>query len=123
MVKGQPTTFSPYNRGWQDAIQQVKKILDKELADSQSGSVSNPLGWHPLELDEGHWADGCVLPEETGDPADFQEYEVTFQGERICDIRRYKFGRGHWWHGSEIVDEYIVAWRDPSMPYCQPESH
>lgn len=71
--------------------------------------------WIPVEQE---------LPEEKENPVtmDFYEYEVTFQSENVCDIRHYKFGRGHWWHGGAIVDEYVVAWRNLPEPYKRKEN-
>ena len=67
-------------------------------------------GWIPVE--EG-------VPNEGENPItrDFYEYEVTFQSDNVCDIRHYKYGRGHWWHGGTIVDEYVTAWRPKPKPY------
>lgn len=71
--------------------------------------------WIPVEQE---------IPEEKENPVtmDFYEYEVTFQSENVCDIRHYKFGRGHWWHGGAIVDEYVVAWRNLPEPYKRKEN-
>lgn len=59
------------------------------------------------------------LPEEKINPItqDFYEYQVTFQSENIKDIRYYKFGRGHWWNGSGVMDEYVTAWKPLPEPY------
>ncbi len=59
------------------------------------------------------------LPEEKINPVtkDFYEYQVTFQSDEVTDIRHYKFGRGHWWNGPGIMDQYVIAW------YPRPESY
>lgn len=59
------------------------------------------------------------LPEEKINPItkDFCEYQVTFKSEDVTDIRHYKFGRGHWWNGPGIMDEYVIAWRQNFEPY------
>ncbi len=59
------------------------------------------------------------LPEEKINPVtnDFYEYQVTFKSEYMTDIRHYKFGRGHWWNGGGIMDEYVIAWRPLPHPY------
>lgn len=59
------------------------------------------------------------LPEEKINPItkDFYEYQVTFKSEDVTDIRCYKFGRGHWWNGPGIMDEYVIAWRQNIEPY------
>ena len=59
------------------------------------------------------------LPEEKINPAsqDFYEYQVTARFGIVTDVRHYKFGNGHWWHGSGIVDQYVIAWRPLPEPY------
>lgn len=59
------------------------------------------------------------LPEEKINPVtkDFYEYQVTFQSEDVTDVRHYKFGKGHWWNGPGIMDEYVTAWREPLEEY------
>lgn len=63
--------------------------------------------------------DGNNLPEEKINPItkDFCEYQVTFKSEDVTDIRHYKFGKGHWWNGPGIMDEYVIAWRQNIDPY------
>ena len=59
------------------------------------------------------------LPEEKINPItqDYYEYICTFQCGDIKDVRHYKFGQGHWWHGcGGIMDEYVTAW----MPLIEP---
>ena len=59
------------------------------------------------------------LPEEKINPItqDFYEYQCTFFNDGIYDVRSYKFGKGHWWHGAGIMDDYVVAWRQRPEPY------
>lgn len=59
------------------------------------------------------------LPEEKINPVtkDFYEYQVTFKSEDVTDVRHYKFGKGHWWNGPGIMDEYVTAWREPLEAY------
>lgn len=71
-----------------------------------------------------HMNDGWIpvserLPEEKINPVtqDFFEYQVTAKFGNVEDVRHYNFGNGHWWHGSGIVDEYVVAWRENPEPY------
>lgn len=68
-------------------------------------------GWIPVS--------SGIMPEEKENPVtgDFCEYEVTFQCEDVLDIRHYKFGKGHWWHGGDIADKYVTAWRPLPKPY------
>lgn len=59
------------------------------------------------------------LPEEKTNPItkNFYEYQVTFRNDDVIDIRHYKFGRGHWWNGPNIMDEYVTAWKPLPEPY------
>ena len=59
------------------------------------------------------------LPEEKINPitSDYYEYQVTAKFGSAIDVRHYKFGKGHWWNGPGIVDEYVIAWKEPSDPY------
>lgn len=92
------------NRKMIDGIMLCQDIADMEIVDIEDDD------WIPVEKS---------LPEEKENPVtmDFYEYEVTFRSDNICDIRHYKFGRGHWWHGGAIVDKYVVAWRKLPKPY------
>lgn len=67
-------------------------------------------GWIPC---------GERLPEEkiNSITMDYYEYQVTFKSEDVTDVRHYKFGRGHWWNGPGIMDEYVIAWRQNIEPY------
>ena len=58
------------------------------------------------------------LPEEKKNPVthDFYEYPCTFKNGDVLDVRCFKFGKGHWWHGAVTVDEYVTAWM-PLTPY------
>lgn len=49
--------------------------------------------------------------------SDFFEYQVTVKIDNVLDVRSYKFGKQHWWHGPEIMDKYVVAWRENPEPY------
>ncbi len=66
--------------------------------------------WIPVEK---------YLPKEGVNPItnDFYEYQVTAKFGECIDIRHYKFGRGHWWHGPAIVDKYVIAWQPLPDPY------
>lgn len=69
-------------------------------------------GWIPV-------SSGILPPDKAINPItmDFEEYEVTFKSDNVHDIRHYKFGNGHWWHGPAIVDKYVTAWRQRPKPY------
>ena len=59
------------------------------------------------------------LPEEKINPIteDFYEYQCTYHAYGIYDVRSYKFGDGHWWHGPGIMDDSVIAWRPLPEPY------
>lgn len=59
------------------------------------------------------------LPEEKINPItqDFYEYQCTFKNKDVYDVRTYKFGKSHWWHGLSIMDNYVIAWRESPEPY------
>lgn len=60
------------------------------------------------------------LPKEGVNPVtqDFYEYQCTYHdGGDVYDVRSYKFGRGHFWNGPGIVDQYITAWRENPAAY------
>ena len=59
------------------------------------------------------------LPEERINPItkDFYPYQCTFKIGDVYDVRFYQFGRGHWWHGLEIYDGHVTAWRERPEPY------
>lgn len=62
------------------------------------------------------------LPEEKISPMtmDYTEYPCVFDGRAgQREVRYYKFGKGHFWHGSGCIDEYVTHWAEP-MPL--PES-
>ena len=82
------------------AIDWVRDIIRNHMND----------GWIPVEE---------RLPEEWINPItnDFYEYQVTAKFGECVDIRHYKFGRGHWWHGPAIVDKYVIAWQPLQEPY------
>ncbi len=63
------------------------------------------------------------LPEERINPItkDFYPYQCTFKNGDVYDVRFYKFGQGHWWHGSEIYDGHVIAWRERPEPYKESE--
>lgn len=62
------------------------------------------------------------LPEEKISPMtmDYTEYPCVFDdrsGQR--EVRYYKFGKGHFWHGPGCIDEYVTHWAEP-MPLPEP---
>ena len=81
-------------------IEYLRDIIRKHMND----------GWIPVDK---------KLPEERINPItnDFYEYQVTAKFGEYIDVRHYKFGRGHWWHGPSIVDKYVIAWQPIPEPY------
>lgn len=99
-----------------------KRII-KRAADTIE-SLSAKLAASNMERSEAYYNDGWIpvkerLPEEKINPitSDFYEYQVTFKSEDVTDIRHYKFGRGHWWNGPQVMDKYVTAWRVPIKPF------
>lgn len=90
-----------------EQVEHVKKTAEKYLLEKAEGKVN---GWIPVEV---------RLPEEKANPVsqDFYEYQVTAKFGNVKDVRHYKYGNGHWWHGPGIVDKYVIAWRPLPEPY------
>mgnify|MGYP001863135941 FL=1 len=84
----------------------VTEIIRKHMND----------GWIPVE---------DRLPEERVNPVsqDFYEYQVTAKFGNVKDVRHYKYGNGHWWHGTGSVDKYVIAWRENPEPYSPERSN
>ena len=62
------------------------------------------------------------LPKEKISPMtmDYTEYPCVFDGRAgQREVRYYKFGKGHFWHGSGCIDEYVTHWAEP-MPLPEP---
>lgn len=62
------------------------------------------------------------LPEEKISPMtmDYTEYPCVFDGrDGQREVRYYKFGKGHFWHGPGCIDEYVTHWAEP-MPLPEP---
>lgn len=59
------------------------------------------------------------MPKEKINPItqDFYEYQCTYHAYGIYDVRSYKYGNGHWWHGAGIMDDSVIAWRENPEPY------
>lgn len=87
-------------RAWEHCLDRVEYIISKHMND----------GWISVEE---------RLPEEKVNQVswDFYEYQVTAKFGNVKDVRHYKYGNGHWWHGLGIVDKYVIAWRENPEPY------
>lgn len=113
-------------------LEELKEVFKQNIVKELNGDGTddkyslNP--WHTWkdieEVIHKHLNDGWIpvdkkLPEERINPMtnDFYEYQVTAKFGEIIDIRYYKFGRGHWWHGPSIVDKYVIAWCPLPEPY------
>ena len=72
-----------------------------------------------MMMDRGWIPCSVALPEEKTNPItmDYYEYEVTYRSGDCIDVRHYKYGKGHWWHGCGIMDQYVTAWRERPEPY------
>lgn len=103
-VPGNYDSYSQYNEAWQDAIDRVRVKLEKFFKEKENA------GWIPVEE---------RLPEGEVNPVsqDFYEYQVTAEFGNVKDVRHYKYGKGHWWHGPGIVDQYVIAWKERPEPY------
>lgn len=100
-----------------DKIAEIVRSHTEDVPDTNDGK-NEPVS-NPDKLDDGWIPVKERLPDEAENPVtrDFYEYEVTFQSDNVRDIRHYKYGRGHWWHGGQVVDEYVIAWRPKPEPY------
>ena len=85
-------------------------IKKSEMVSAIKWLLRKVRGWIPVEEQ---------LPEEKVNPVsqDFYEYQVTAKFGKVKDVRHYKYGNGHWWHGPGIVDNYVIAWRENPEPY------
>ena len=106
-------------------IQNIKRLtkVHKDFAENAYGAIENyPIGVQKrvgaLEqaietLERERWVKCSeTLPEERINPltSDYYEYPCIFRSGEITDVRSYKFGEGHWWHGGGLMDDYVVAW-------------
>lgn len=91
----------------QDGLLKICQII--ELLEDQPKAYED-AGWIPVEE---------RLPEGKVNPVsqDFYEYQVTAEFGNVKDVRHYKYGKGHWWHGPGIVDRYVIAWKERPEPY------
>lgn len=106
-------------------MKELEKILE-EIGRAIAGSMGKKREGLILadKIIREHMNDGWIpvgdrLPEEKVNPAsrDFYEYQVTAKFGNVKDVRHYKYGNGHWWHGPGIVDKYVTAWREIPEPY------
>lgn len=95
--------------GTVDLLEKCRSVICKYMGGKDSNVPTND-GWIPVEE---------RMPEEKINPAnqDFYEYQVTAKFGNVKDVRHYKYGNGHWWHGPGIVDKYVTAWKERPEPY------
>ena len=86
--------------------------MDKTTIDACKGAIEllEQTRWIPVSK---------RLPEEKINPIteDFYEYQCTYHAYGVYDVRSYKFGNGHWWHGPGIMDDSVIAWMPLPKPY------
>lgn len=100
---------TPGWRLYEKTMNIAKGIIHRHI-DGKDSNVPTNDGWIPVDE---------RLPEEKINPAsrDFYEYQVTAKFGNVKDVRHYKYGNGHWWHGFCNVDKYVTAWRESPEPY------
>lgn len=94
-----------------DAADTIEELSAKlQAANMERSSQYYNGGWIPVSE---------RLPEEKVNPIthDYYEYQCTFRSGDIYDVRSYKFGKGHWWLGCGVMDEYVTAWMPLPLPY------
>lgn len=84
-------------RNWQSTDESYNNVMNYAKTLLQGNQ------WIPVEE---------RLPEERINPytMDYYVYPVFFQSDNVTDIRYYSFGKGHWYHGPGIMDDYVKAW-------------
>lgn len=87
----------------------------KNVLDNLHNTNSKNTDWIPCKVQ---------IPEEKTNPItlDWYIYPVTIQVGKERDVRYYKFGNGHWWHGTECMDKYVIAWKNVTEPYTADEN-
>lgn len=112
----------------EDAISRadVKKYLSAPNENGDRVIYESDLDLlQPVQLKTERWIPVSErLPEEKINPIteDFYEYQCTVKFGDFYDVRSFEFGRGHWWHGGGLVDEYVIAWMPLLKPYEPQES-
>lgn len=92
--------------------EEVCRFLAKYMVILEAQTTEPQTGWIPVTE---------RLPEEKINPIteDFYEYQCTYHAYGVYDVRSYKFGNGHWWHGAGIMDDSVIAWRESPEPYIE----
>ena len=119
-------------RKLENVLKELKVVLEQHIVKERDGNGSvdkyslNPwCTWIDLENVIRKHMNVDWIPVEEQLPKgrinsitnDFYEYQVTAKFGEYIDVRHYKFGRGHWWHGPAIVDKYVIAWQPIPEPY------
>ena len=94
--------------------------MSKELVSTDKNFQSGIESVKNSERDNVWIPVSARLPEAGTNPYthDYYEYPCTvqfFEGER--DVRYYKFGRGHFYLGPQIMDHRVIAWMERPLPY------
>ena len=98
-----------FDTKWGASQERIEEIIDFAPA----ADVEPKQRWIPVTE---------RLPEEKISPMtmDYQYYPCVFDGRAgKREVRYYKFGKGHFWHGSGYIDEYVTHWAEP-MPLPDP---
>ena len=110
-------------------MQELEKILEEIENERESYEAVHVKSYEKglrfaAEAIRKHMADDWIpveerLPEGKVNPVsqDFYEYQVTAKFGNVKDVRHYRYGNGHWWHGPGIVDQYVIAWKERPEPY------
>lgn len=100
-------------------------MSEEEIHDAEIyGRFIADIETAPTAVQEPGWINvSDRLPREALNPVtnDFYEYPVTFRNGDVYDVRHYKFGKGHWWHGLEVMDNYVTAWLPLPDPHKEEE--
>ena len=110
-------------------MQELEKILEEIENERESYEAVHVKSYEKglrfaKDVIRKHMNDGWIpaeerLPEGKVNPVsqDFYEYQVTAKFGNVKDVRHYRYGNGHWWHGPGIVDQYVIAWKERPEPY------
>lgn len=94
-------------KAYEDTGLTPEKIVEMDMlyAEKCKELAERSNGWIPCSE---------RLPEEKINPItdDFYMYPVMYKNVDVSDIKYFHFGKGHWYHGFKIMDEYVTHWMD-----------